>query len=175
MSGGFQTSVNTNPVAGLAGDFCSANPRFTYDAGPGGLVAGPSGLTAGLFAWVTDYPADGDGNGSQANNYGSGLVDGFVHRTMEALITNYLANAGNVIPAGFQCTVFAGGDFWAKNDGTNFVIPGQKAYAACATGKVRFGATGSATAGATSNASTISAQTASVTASIAGNKMTVTA
>lgn len=171
---GFQTSVHTQPAIGVAGDFASANPRFSFDAGPGGLVAGPSGLTVGLFAWVTPYPVDGDGAGSQANNYGAGSVAGFVHREQQALITTYLAEAGMVIPAGFQCALMTGGDFLAKNDGTTIAVPGMKAYAANATGKIRFGASGSATSGGSSNASTIAAATAAVTASIADNVMTVT-
>lgn len=176
MSGGFQTSVNTQPAPGVAGDFASANPRFSFDAGPGGLTAGPSGLTVGLFAWVTAAPVDADGTGSQANNSGSGSVAGFVHREQQALITTYLADAGLVIPAGFQCALMTGGDFWVKNDSATVIaVPGMKAYAANATGKVRFGASGSATAGATSTTSTISAETASVTGSINGNLLTVTA
>ena len=47
MTGGFQTAVSQVPAVGVAGDFCSANPIFTYDAGPGGLQAGPNGVTVG--------------------------------------------------------------------------------------------------------------------------------
>ena len=53
MSGGWQTSVATQPAAGVAGDRASKNPIFNYDAGPGGLVAGAGGAIVGHFAWVT--------------------------------------------------------------------------------------------------------------------------
>jgi hypothetical protein len=42
-TGGFQTSTTDQPAFAVAGDFASQNPYFTFDAGPGGLVAGPSG------------------------------------------------------------------------------------------------------------------------------------
>jgi hypothetical protein len=172
--GGFQTSVSTQPAPAVAGDFASANPRTSFDAGPGGLVAGASGLTIGVFAWVSQYPADPNGTGQQASNTGQGLPSGFVHREQQGLITAYLDNAEMSMPAGFACTLMTGGDFWAKNDGTNIVLPGQKAYASLATGKVRFGATGSATQGATSNLSSLAAATGTCTATIVGNIMTVT-
>jgi hypothetical protein len=37
--GGFQTVVNTQPAPAVEGDFCNTNPRFSVDAGPGGLQA----------------------------------------------------------------------------------------------------------------------------------------
>lgn len=173
MSGGFQTSVATQPALGVAGDFASANPRFLFDAGPGGLVAGSSGLTVGLFAWVSPYPIDIDGTGQQASNSGAGAPSGFVHREQQALITTYLADGSMVIPAGMGCSLMTGGDFLAKNDGTTIAQFGQKAYATITTGKIRFGASGSATQGGTSNSTTIAAATGSMTGSINGNVLTV--
>ena len=41
-------------LAAVAGDFASQNQYYTYDAGPGGLVAGVGGVNIGLFAWT--YP-----------------------------------------------------------------------------------------------------------------------
>ncbi len=172
--GGFQTSVQTQPAPAVAGDFASANPRFSFDAGPGGLVAGPNGLVIGVFAWVAQYPLDPNGTGQQANNTGTGLPSGFVHREQQGLIVQYLDNAEMSVPVGFGVTLMTGGDFWCKNDGTSIALPGNKAYASLATGRVRFGATGSATQGATSSASSIAAATGTCTATIAGNIMTVT-
>jgi hypothetical protein len=173
MSGGFQTSVTTLPALGVAGDFASANPYFSYDAGPGGLVAGANGLTVGRFAWVAPYPLDADNAGQVANNNGIGQVAGFVHRSQRALITTYLADASMVVPAGLDVSLMTGGDFLMKNDGTADALMGQKAYADLATGKVTFAATASPTAGATSTAASIAAGSASVTGSISGNILTV--
>lgn len=172
--GGFQTAVNTQPAVGVAGDFADANVRTALMAGPGGIVAGTGGLTVGLFAWVSAYPLDPDGTGQQATNSGQGVPSGFVGRAQQGLITTFLAGSSQVIPQGFDVTLFTGGGFWAKNDGTVIAAPGMKAYASISTGKVRFGLAGSATQGATSNASSIAAATGTMTGSIAGNIMTVT-
>jgi hypothetical protein len=165
---GFQTSVNVFPAPGLPGDFASANPRANFPAGEGALVAGPSGVAPGLFAWV-------DASGKYASNFGSGAPTGFVHRTFgQAMITTYLGQTSNVIPSGFEVAVHNVGDFWAANSGTNAVTIGMKAYANYATGAVTFGATGSPPAAASVTAA-VAASTASVTGSIAGNVLTVTA
>lgn len=168
-----QTQVNVQPAPAIAGDFASKNPYWTYDAGPGGLVAGPNGLTIGLFAWTT-VPVDADGTPSYANNYGTGNVAGFVHREQQGLIENYLQTSSMLLPAGFPATLMNGGDFWVVNSGATMAKVGQKAYASFATGAATFAATGSVTAGGTSTASTIAATTFSVTGSIAGDIMTVT-
>jgi hypothetical protein len=155
----FQTVVRLQPAPGLPGDFASANPRSSVLAGPGALVVGPAGLTVGRFAWV-------DPTGTFASNAGSGLPAGFVHRVLgDALITTYLAETGNVIPGGYECTLFNEGDFWAVNDGANTALIGQKVYAQFGTGKVTTGATGSAPQAASVTGS-IAASTASVTGSI---------
>jgi len=169
----FQKQVNVTGAYGIAGDFASGNPRFTVDAGPGGLVAGTN-LYAGRFAW-TSPPLDTDGTAQIANCNGSGSVTGFVHRDQTGLLTTYLQEATMQIPAGFQCTLFSGGDFWVVNSGTGEAALGNKAYANMASGLVSFAATGTPTNGGSSLTSTISAQTFSTTGSITGNIMTVTA
>lgn len=168
-----QSQVQVQPAPAIVGDFSSKNPFWTFDAGPGGLVAGPSGLTTGLFAWVIP-PVDADGTPSFANNYGTGNVAGFVHRTMNGLLTNYLQSAGLLVPAGFEVVVMNGGDFWAINSGSNTATWGMKAYATFATGAATFAATGSPTGGGSGSASTIAAGTNSFTATINGSIMTVT-
>jgi len=72
-------------------------------------------------------------------------------------------------------TLYNGGDFWVVNDGANAAVIGQKAYANFADGKVSFAATGTPTTGATSTSSTIAPETFSVTGSILGDVLTVTA
>lgn len=174
MSGGFQTQVGAQPAPGVEGDFASTNMnQYSVLAGPGGLVAGPDGLTAGRFAWLDYSQADADGAPAVANNFGSGPVGGFVHRDQQGLITQYLESSSMLIPAGFQVTLFDSGDFWVKNNGTTQALPGMKAYANFADGKVTFAATGSGSSASVTGA--IAAGSASVTGSISNDVLTVTA
>jgi hypothetical protein len=172
MPGGFQTQVYPQPAAGVAGNRASQNPVFTYDAGPGGLVAGSS-LIVGRFAWVTP-PLDPNGTPSIANSFGAGAPDGFVANEQQGLQVNYLANAGMQVQIGYGCTLFTGGDFWVVNDGSAEALMGMKAYAGLADGKVSFAATGTPTQAASVTAS-VAASTFSVTGSIANDVLTVTA
>lgn len=174
MSGGFQTAVTSQPAIGVEGDFADSNPCFSVPFGPGGAISGPSGAVVGRFAWATP-PDDADGAPASINSFGAGPVTGFVRREQQGLITIFLADASMVIPPGYQMTLFNGGDFLVKNAGATQARPGMKAYANFADGKVTFAATGSATGGGSGSASTVSAQTFSVTGSIANNVMTVTA
>jgi hypothetical protein len=166
----FQTSVGVQPAPALAGDFANGNPRFSVPAGPGGLIAGPNGLTIGRFAWISYASIDGDGAPAAANNNGAGPIAGFVHRDQRALITTYLGTSSNVVPAGFDVTVHNGGDFWVKNEGTTQALPGQYAYANCNNGAATFGASLSASA-----TGSIAANTGSFTGSINGNILTISA
>jgi hypothetical protein len=168
-----QSQINIQPAIGVVGDFASKNPYWTFDAGAGGLVAGPSGLITGRFAWVTP-PVDPNGTPSFANNYGAGNAAGFVHRTMNGLLTNYLQSAGLLVPAGFEVTLMTGGDFLVVNSGSNVVTWGMKAYANFSNGLATFAATGTPTGGASGSASSIAATTFSVTGSISGDILTVT-
>jgi len=167
MSGGFQTAVTNQPGVGIPGDFASANPKFTVDNGPGGIVAGPNGCIVGRFAWLY-APSSGDGAPAQASNNGPGIPDGFVANELQGLNTIYLADASLLIPAGFQMGLFSGTDFWAKNDGLTQATWGATVYVENATGKVRAdNVSGSATG-------TIAAETSSFTGSIANDTLTVT-
>jgi hypothetical protein len=150
---GFQTQVNITPAPAVEGDFASANPRASVIAGPGALVAGPNGVTVGRFAWAS---ADGI-----VGNSGAGAPTGFVHRDMQALITQWLGEASMVIPEGLMVTLHNQGDFWARS--STAAVIGQKVYANYATGQVTTAATGNPPAGA------------SVTGSIATTVLTVTA
>lgn len=173
-TGGRQTGVNVQPAVGVAGDFCDLNPRFTADAGAGAFVAGPNGCFVGRFCWASP-PDDPNGAYGVVNNFGTGPVLGFVAREQQGLNTVYLSDASQFIPAGFPVTVFNGGGFWMKNDGSAQAQPGQKAYANFKDGKVTFAATASPSAAGSGSASTVAAATSSVTGSITGNLMTVTA
>ena len=171
-TGGFQTQVRSSSAPAVEGDFASLNPSSSFDAGPGGLVAGAAGLTIGRFAWVLP-PVDPNGTRKIANNFGDGAVAGFVHRTMSALITDYLAFAGMLIPAGFGVTLLNGGDFWVKNNGTTTAQVGQKAWANHADGSVAFGPSGTAPGGAEVTG-TIASHTTTFNGSITGDTLTVT-
>ncbi len=169
-SNGFQTTVNTVQASAVAGDFASANPRATVDAGPGGLVAATGGVTVGRFAFRDPS------NLQQVSNAfigGAAQVAGFVAREQQGLNTTYLSTSSMLVPAGFGITLFKEGDFWVVNDGAGQALPGQKAYANFADGKVTFAATGSATKTGALTGS-VAASTFSVTGSITGNVMTVT-
>lgn len=174
MSGGFQTAVGYQPSPAVAGDFASANPRATFNAGQFGLVAGANGVTIARFAWASYSGIDNDNAPSIANNNGSGPVSGFVHREQQGLNVTYLSDASMAVQPGFPVTLFTEGDFWVKNDGSGQALVGQYAYADFATGKVSFAAASSANT-ASGSASSIAAETFSVTGSIAGNVLTVTA
>lgn len=149
---GFQTTIYNQPAPAVEGDFASANPRASTLAGEAALIAGPNGLTVGRFAWI---------NGNAANNTGTGMPAGFVHRELQAFITAWLGESSMLIPGGRACTLMNEGDFWVRP--VNAATVGQKAFADLATGQVL-----AAAAGATIEA-------ASVTGAIAGTTLTVSA
>ncbi len=172
-TGGFQTQVNSQSAPAIAGDFASLNPISTFDAGPGGLVAGVGGVTIGRFAWVSP-PVDPNGTGKVVSNSGIGLPQGFVHRQQQGLITAFLASSGMLIPVGFQMALMTGGDVWVKNVGATAAQPGYKAWVNSADGTVAFAAAGGTAPGGGSVTGTIATQTTTFNASIAGDVLTVT-
>lgn len=169
----FQTQVNTQPAIAVAGDFSDVNPRYTVDAGPGGLVAGVS-LFVGRFAWATP-PTDADGFPAVCNSNGSGPVTGFLGRNQQGLFLQYLQEATMQVAPGFPMFLYSGGGFWVVNSGASEATIGMKAYANYANGLASFAVTASPSAGGVATTSTIAAGTASVTGSIADNILTVTA
>lgn len=173
MSGGFQSQVYSQPALGIAGDSASANQQFSYDAGPGGLVAG-SALYVGRFAWVTS-PLDPNGTPTIANSFGAGAPAGFLKRNQQGLNTTFLSAAGMQVQPGAQTALQISGDFLVVNDGATEALYGMKAYANLADGKITFAATGSPTTGPSATTSSIAASTFSVTGSIANDVLAVTA
>lgn len=172
-TGGWQTQAYDQPAAAVAGDRASQNPLFSFDAGPGGLIAGVGGVTVGRFAW-THPPLDPNGTVQVAQSFGSGPVSGFVMRNQQALNPNFLSFAGNTIQQGYEMALMIGGDFWVVNDGSTQAQPGQKAYARFTDGAASFAATASPSNGA-SFTGQIDPETFSVTGSIADDVLTVTA
>jgi hypothetical protein len=150
----FQKQVNMYQAPAVAGDFATQNPRSALVAPEDGFVAGSAGVTVGLFAWVQS-------NGTVLNN-GAGKPDGFIHREMNALITTYLGESGNVIQGGFPVTIMKTGDYYVTANGSS-AVRGEKAYAKLQDGSVRFETTTSAPV------------SASFTAAQSGTTLTVTA
>lgn len=172
MSGGFQQTVNVLQSPAVEGDFCDVNPRYTLDAGPGGLVAGPAGVTIGRFAWAT-APNDIDGGAQQVNNYGFGPVSGFIAREQQGLNTTYLSDASMFMPGGFGLTLFTGGGFWVKNAGAALAQQGMKAFANLLTGAVQFAAAGSNPGGASDSGGAVANTTLTLVGGIVGDILTV--
>ena len=170
----FQQTVYTRQAPAVAGDFASDNPREFYPAGPGGLVAGASGVTVGSFAWVSPSYIDWDSGPTIINSFGSGIPAGIVHRQQVGLITTYLAEASLLVPVGNNVSLLTGGDIWLKNSATSGeVLPGYKAYANLATGAVTFAATGGAGSATSATTASIAAGTAATTTgTIYGNVLT---
>lgn len=153
MTAGFQRTVNLQQAAAVAGDFASANPRASVVGHEGTLVAGANGVTVARFAWATAA--------GLVSNAGVGKPTGFVHRRQgSALITQYLAEVSSLIPAGFEVTLMATGDYWVAPAAS--VSLNQKVFANLGDGTIVGGAAGATIAGFVG------------TASFATNVMTVT-
>lgn len=173
-----QTQVYNQPGMGVEGDWASKNPVDIYLAGPGGLIAGtgPSaaGVLVGSAVWAVP-PVDIDNAPTVVNNFGSGNIAGLIHRDQQGLLTVYLQQASLLVPSGFPITIVNGGDLLVRNNGTTYCNVGMKAYANFGTGLLSFALTGTPGTGGSGSASTVAAGTSSVTGSIAGNILTVTA
>jgi hypothetical protein len=163
----FPQQVQTFMAPAVAGDFCSANPRFSLIAGPGAMVAGTN-LYVGRFCWA-------DPTNKILNSNGSGPVSGFMGRNQQGLITQFLSAATMQVLSGIQCFGYSGGDFWVVNNGSLITTVGMKAYANYATGLVAFAATGNPPAGGVVTGSIAAGPSVSVTGAISGYVLTVTA
>lgn len=173
MTSGFQTQIYNQPDIGVRGDFASTNPYFTFDAGPGGLVAGEGGVLEGYFGWAT-APTDPNSGPTTVLNSGWGPVTGFVRRDQQALNSTYLSDAGMTIQEGFAVTLYTGGDFIVDNDGAAEAVLGMKAFANLLTGKVQFAAAGSNPGGASDSGGAVVSTTLTVVGSVSDDVLTVT-
>ena len=167
----FQSQVYLQPAPGVAGQFCSENPRATLLTVAGGLVAGAAGVTVGNFAWA---------NGNVVNSSGGVGQICFIGREQQGLITGFMQGASLVIPQGLPVTGYTQGDFWDRFAAG--ATAGQTVYANFADGTAYAAAAGSpptSFAGTGSVAITVLNASAVVsnssTASIAGPVMTITA
>lgn len=158
----FQTRVNRYLPLGVEGDFASANPRASVITSEGGLIAGPAGVTVGRFAWIM-------ADGKTVTNFAQGArkPDGYIRRAIDALITAYLGESSNLIPAGFPVTLFDAGEFLVKVRGAASTVNGS-VFASYLDGTPVAGA---APAGATATGSI----GATFTATAAGNQLTTSA
>lgn len=163
----FPQQVQTFMAPGVEGDFCSANPRFSLLAGGGAMVAGSS-LFVGRFCWA-------DATNKVLNSNGFGQVSGFLGRNQQGLITTFLSMTTMQVLSGIQCFAYSGGDFWMRNNGTLVTTVGMKAYANYATGLVAFAPSGAPPQGSAFTAVIAAGPGVSVTGSISGSTMTVTA
>lgn len=142
----FPNSINYQPAPAVEGDFCSANGiRASVNAGPGGLVAGTSCIV-GRFHWLTT-PNDADGAPAVANNNGTGIPAGFLHRELQGLITTFLAENTMQVQPGVAVTLMKHGDYWVLNRGTTAAVKGNKVFASTTDGSINFAAAGAAVAG----------------------------
>lgn len=159
----FQTRVNTVQAPAVEGDFASTNPRSTVLAGPGGLVAGPAGVTVGRFAWVAP-----DFRSVSSFATDNSAPDGFVHRDQQGLIENYLQEFSMQVPKGFAVTLHNTGDFWVRNQGPAALGTGSVVFAGFADGgaysAAPAGAAGTASIGSTNTGEMGSTSTGSVVA-----------
>ena len=138
------TPVQVFPAYGIAGDFCSVNPRHSALSQSGGFYAGPSGVTIGCFCWADTA------TGTILSNTGTGVPTAFMHRDMQALITAYPAKYGMTSQPGAGIgEAMKGGDFWVVNAGSSAVAIGMKAYANNSNGSVSFAASGATVSGST--------------------------
>lgn len=165
----FQSSVKTRFAPAQAGDFASANPRYSVLAGPASLVAGALGVLIGGFAWaastgVLDIESGETDFYNTVSNTGAGLPTGFVHREQQGLITTWLAEYGNLIQPGSYVTLMNGGDYWVKNTGAGATAVNQKVYAVYGTGAVVTAATATPPTNALIVASTATNNVLTVTA-----------
>lgn len=158
----FQTQVNVYQNPAVAGDWADKNERAMLTVGEGALLSGANGVVVGRFAWT-------DNSGVVSN----GVVNinastyGFVHRQQQALITTFLAESGNLIPAGMKMALVRRGGVWAQfAAGATYK---QKVYINIADGTCVAAATGTpATNSFTANTTSGSA-TVAVTAVNGGN------
>jgi hypothetical protein len=175
---GYQQQVNTVPGPAVAGDFATMNTnRFTFLAGPGGLVSGGQGVLVGNWGWTSTQGMDPDNAPTIVNNFPSvsstQAPSGFIAREQQGLNTVFLLDASMLIPQGLAVTLYTDGDFWVVNSGTTAAIIGNKAYASTINGTTSFAPSGAPQTASIAGA--ITAQTGTLGGYVVGNTLTVLA
>ena len=152
MTLGFQTTVQSQQAAAVAGDFASANPRSSVVAHEGTLVAGAVGVTVARFAWSTLAGLVNNfvvGSGNLLSNKPTGFV---ARQQGVALITEYLGEVSNLIQRGFEVTLMNSGDYWVAPL-VNPASIGQKVFANLGDGTIQTATAGATIAGFSGTAS----------------------
>lgn len=179
-SQGFQSQVYQIPSPGLEGALAALNPLGYFPAGPGGMVAGDDGaadggVLVGRWCWGDLSSVNLDNQPTVVNNFGTGKPLGLLLNQLQGLIPVFLKEASLLLPTGLPLQVCNNATVWIVNRGTTVAQVGQKAYASFADGSTSFAASGAPTTGASATGSSVAPSTFSVTGSIAGDVMTVTA
>ena len=157
---GFQSFVNNLPPVGVQGDFAGANIRANVVASLNGFVATPAGVTIGYGAWADPT------NGVASSYYRPNSFLGFVHRSMQGIITTYLGNSGLTIQSGDPVTVMDQGDFWGFFASSASV--GQKVYFNPVTGALTAAATGGSVTASNTSATTSGGNTLTLVGTTTG-------
>ena len=105
------------------------------------------GVTIGNFAWGDQVA--GTMSSAFTNSGTSKLA--FIHREQQGIITTFLAESGNVVPAGYPVTGLVEGECWAKFAAGATV--GQQVYVGVNDGSCTAQAPGTSTAAAVVTAS----------------------
>lgn len=162
---GFQTFVNQQPPIGILGSWASTNHFTSVVAPPSGFVATPAvrdvaaGCFVGRFAW-------GNYATARASNYlTDGAIMGFVLRSNQAILVDFLEFFELSIQSGFMVTLHQRGEFWANFAAAAAV--GQTVYANAQTGLCVAAAAGSSTQSLGFTAS-IAVTTGVMTVTVAG-------
>ena len=163
--------MNSMPAVGIEGDWSSANPRFSQLTIGAPVYAGSNGVTVGRFAWL---------NGNiYSQPFGGGRI-AFIHRDQPSLIVptsyaNWLPQSSMIVPPGLEVVGYDSADVWCKFAGG--ATPGYNVYANYADGTAVSinGLSSPTTVTASSSAIAAAASQMSMTGSISGTMLTITA
>lgn len=126
----FPRTVNNAPGLAVPGDFYGTFAYASVLSAESQAAAPAEGVTVGNFAWLS--------SGVSAS-YVAGAQIGFVHRNLQAVITEFLGESTMVIQEGLPVGLYDQGCFWAKFAAGATV--GQRVYADPSTGAPIAGST----------------------------------
>lgn len=157
---GFQTFVNILPPPGVAGDFAGANIRANVVASPWGFAASPGGVTVGVAGWANPT------TNIASTYYQPNSFAGFVHRSQQALITQFLGISSATIVGGDMVTLMDQGDFWGIF--ASSATAGQKVYANPVTGALTSNTTGNSVTASNTSVTTSNGNTLTLVGTTTG-------